>query len=57
MASSLVGRLGAFFVGFGVASVVGAKVIHDELQRSLLEVLGVTRGLAARVSALEAKQK
>lgn len=57
MSSSLIGRLGAFCVGFGLASVLGAKLVIEAVQKSNAEVAMATSELAARVKALEKEQR
>lgn len=54
--STLIGRLSAFFVGFGVASVISAKIVVDAVESSKKEVVAATAELAARVKVLEEKK-
>jgi len=57
MASTLVGRLMSFCVGFGVASVLGAKVVYDESRKSMATLHLATKALADRIAVVEAKQQ
>lgn len=50
---ALAGRLGAFFVGFGVASVFASKVVVDAVHQSKQDIDKATADLAKRVAALE----
>lgn len=56
MSSSLLGRLGAFCVGFGLASVLGAKLVVEAVHKSNAEIATATSELAARVKVLEKAQ-
>ena len=55
MASTLPGRLGSFFMGLGLASLVGLKVVYDESQKSTETLVKATRTLEKRIEALEKK--
>lgn len=57
MASTLVGRLVSFSVGFGVAALLGARSVYVESRQALATMELATKALSARIAALEEEGK